>query len=138
MKYKHTYKSRMKKLFFILLIMLFTLACTMSNQTSGAIRPEPTASQAPELITLHSSPTPEATASHTPESETMCQVKTGLETGLLNLRDGPSMSYQPLEILQEGDPLTLLEDPARDGWIKIKSLSFQGWVNSKYVQCEKE
>lgn len=121
-----------KKLYLILL-MLPALACYGSNKAQATITPTRTitpitATAAPMLYI----PSP------TPEAETLCQVKTGIDAGLLNLRDGPSMSYKPLEVLHEGDPITLLEDPARGEWIKIKSLSFQGWVNSNYVTCEKE
>ena len=124
-----------KKIYLVLLLLLI-LACRMPNLTSGASQTEPTAPKKPALVFLSSSPTPEAIPEPTPESETECKVKTGIETGLLNLRDGPAMSYKPLKVLNEGDPLTRLEDPARDGWIKIKSLSIQGWVNSNYVTCE--
>ena len=124
-----------KKIYLVLLLLLI-LACRMPNLTSGASQTEPTAPKKPAFVILSSSPIPEAIPEPTTESETMCKVKTGIETGLLNLRDGPAMSYKPLEVLHEGDPLTRLEDPASDGWIKIKSLSIQGWVNSNYVTCE--
>ena len=117
----------MKKRVLILLI-LSALACYAGNKIQATITPITATAAAPILFI----PSP------TSEVVTMCQVKTGIETGLLNLRDGPSMSYKPLEILHEGDPLTLLQDPANDGWIKVKSLSFAGWVNSNYVTCKKE
>ena len=128
-------KKYSKPIFILLLIVSLALACRMPNLISAS-QAEPTAPKKPALVILSSSPTPEAIPEPTAESETMCKVKTGIDTGLLNLRDGPAMSYKPLEVLHEGDPLTRLEDPARDGWIKIKSLSIQGWVNSNYVTCE--
>lgn len=128
-------KKYMKPIFILLLMISLTLACRLPNLTNGA-KTEPTAPKKPALVILSSSPIPEANPEPTAESETMCKVKTGIDTGLLNLRDGPAMSYKPLKVLSEGDPLTRLEDPARDGWIKIKSLSIQGWVNSNYVTCE--
>lgn len=126
----------MKKIFYLLLMISLALACRMPNLTNGASQTDPTAPKKPAFVILNSSPTSEAIPEPTSESETKCKVKTGIETGLLNLRDGPAMSYKPLKILNEGDPITRLEDPARDGWIKIKSLSIQGWVNSNYVTCE--
>lgn len=123
-----------KKIYLVLLLILI-MACRMPNLIS-AIQTEPTAPKKPALVILNSSPTPESIPEQGPESETKCKVKTGIDAGLLNLRDGPAMSYKPLKVLNEGDPLTRLEDPTRDGWIKIKSLSIQGWVNSNYVMCE--
>ena len=123
-----------KKIYLVLLLLLI-LACRLPNLIS-AIQTEPTTPKKPALVILSSSPIPEAITEPTAESETMCKVKTGIDTGLLNLRDGPAMSYKPLKVLNEGDPITRLEDPARDGWMKIKSLSIQGWVNSNYVTCE--
>ena len=130
-------KKYTKPIFILLLMISLALACRLPNLTNGA-RTEPTAPKKPALVILNSSPIPEAITKPTAESETMCKVKTGIEAGLLNLRDGPAMSYQPLKVLNEGDPLTRLEDPTRDGWIKIKSLSIQGWVNSNYVTCEEQ
>ena len=80
-------------------------------------------------MTLHVSPTPEVS--------TLCQVKTGIESGMLNLRDGPAMSYQPSDVLHEGDLITLLDKPAENGWLFIEAQSLQGWVNSNYVTCER-
>ena len=124
-----------KKIYLVLLLLLI-LACRMPNLTSGASQTEPTAPKKPALVFLSSSPTPEAIPEPTPESETECKVKTGIETGLLNLRDGPSMSYKPLKVLNEGDPITLTEKPAENGWLYVKAHSLQGWVNSNYVNCE--
>ncbi len=129
-------KKLTKPIFTLLLMISLALACRMPNLISGASQVEPTAPKKPAFVILSSSPNSEAITDPVPESETECKVKTGVEAGLLNLRDGPAMSYKPLKILNEGDPITRLEDPARDGWIKIKSLSIQGWVNSNYVTCE--
>ena len=126
----------MKKILYLLLMISLTLACRMPNLTNSASQTEPTEPKKPAFVILSSSPNSEAIPEPTTELETMCKVKTGIDAGLLNLRDGPAMSYKPLEVLHEGDPLTRLEDPASDGWIKIKSLSMQGWVNSNYVTCE--
>lgn len=139
MKYKLTYNRTdwQTKFLYLILILLSTLACTVSIDTISTDT-EPASTQELALITLSRSPTPEATASLTPAFETMCEVRTGLEMGLLNLRDGPSTSYSSLYVLHEGDQLTFLRNPSPDGWINIRHSSFVGWVDSNYVKCEKE
>lgn len=124
-----------KKLYFVFLLLLI-LACRMPNLINGPSQAEPTAPKKPAFVILSSSPTSETITDPTPESETECKVKTGIETGLLNLRDGPSMSYKPLKVLNEGDPITLTDKPAENGWLYVKAHSLQGWVNQKYILCK--
>ena len=112
----------MKKIYLILLV-LPIWACTMSSMSTDAAR-----SVTVEAIqTLTPSPTLQA-----------CQVKTNVESGSLNLRSGPGTSFQPLKVLSEGEPITLLATPARDGWQAVKVDSMAGWVNQKYISCKKE
>ena len=124
-----------KKIYLVLLLLLI-LACRLPNLTNGASQTEPTAPKKPAFVILSSSPTSEAIPEPTTESETECQVKTGIDAGLLNLRDGPSMSYKSLKVLSEGDPITLTDKPADNGWLYVNAHSLQGWVNSNYVTCE--
>ena len=115
----------MKKLFLILLI-LPALACSILNQTSGASRPEPTAIQSRTRGILNFSPTAAA-----------CQVKTGFDAGRLNFRSGPGIAFKSITILREGDPITILDKPADNGWLYVEAHSLQGWVNPNFIKCEK-
>lgn len=129
-------KKHKKPIFMLLLMISLALACRMPNLTNGAIQTEPTAPKKPAFVILSSSPTSEAITDPKPESETECKVKTGIDTGLLNLRDGSSISYEPLKVLSEGDPITLTDKPAENGWLYVKAHSLQGWVNQKYILCK--
>jgi uncharacterized protein YgiM (DUF1202 family) len=72
-----------------------------------------------------------------PESETVkCVVKTGLNTGNLNLRTGAGIQYGVLTVLKEGDELEY-SGQEENGWKKVKlSDDYTGWVNSNFVDCE--
>lgn len=51
----------------------------------------------------------------------------------LNLRQGPSTDTAILDVLDNGDLVTVAADSGGNGWIKVKSGNDTGWVSAKYV-----
>jgi uncharacterized protein YgiM (DUF1202 family) len=111
------------KMIFILLPM-FMLACTLTAQSAAA-----TLSTARQTIPT----TPVATLNVL----RICQVKTGIETGNLNLRTCGGTHCSVAAILHEGETLTRTQSRAVDGWIPVRNAGgLEGWANSKYLTCE--
>jgi muramidase (phage lysozyme) len=55
----------------------------------------------------------------------------------LNLRQGPSTGTTILDVLAEGDLVTVAEDSGAGGWIRVTTGTGEdGWVSAKYVVIE--
>jgi len=66
----------------------------------------------------------------------MCQVKTGIETGALNLRACGGTDCPVLIVLHEGETLTQTEQESVNEWMDVITAGgLQGWVNSNYLDC---
>jgi uncharacterized protein YgiM (DUF1202 family) len=104
------------KLLFVLLPLLVT-ACALTAQSAA--------------ISMQPSP-----ATLTP-TQNMCQVKTGIEAGTLNLRTCGGTYCPTATILHEGETLTQTDPEAVGGWIPVRnSGGVQGWANSKFLDCQ--
>ncbi|MBK8421046.1 hypothetical protein [Candidatus Villigracilis saccharophilus] len=102
---------------------LLVLACSMTAPQSGAAIPLPMSKQ-----TNHANP---------PPAPTICQVRTGVGAGALNLRTCGGIHCLIATILHEGETLTQTQAQAVNGWLAVKTASgLQGWVNSKYINCK--
>ena len=84
-----------------------------------------------------------ATADLTPAPR-VCQVKTGIDAGALNLRACGGMDCRVLIVLREGETLTLrhaqgnaqTETQAVNEWMEVITAGgLRGWINSHY--CER-
>ena len=108
-----------------ILLPLLLLACTLTTQhavMSPTSLPEQTTAASP---TQTLTPTP-----------LMCQVKTGMEAGALNLRTCGSIDCPIASVLHEGESLTQTRPQAVSGWIAVRTASgLTGWVNSNYLDC---
>lgn len=72
-------------------------------------------------------------------SSKVCQVKTGIEEGTLNMRTCGGTYCPSVSVLREGARLIEIETQAVDGWLSVKTADgLVGWVSSKYVICEEE
>ena len=110
---------KQKILFYFLPLLI--MACTLTDQSAAMTLP--IAKQ-----TNPASPTP------TPH---LCQVKTGIEAGALNLRTCGGTYCPVVIVLHEGETLTQTEPQTVDEWIAVKTTSgLHGWANSKYLDCE--
>lgn len=111
------------KLLFILLPLL-AMACTLTAQSAvinATSLPEQTATARPTL-----SPAPN-----------VCQVKTGMDAGALNLRTCGGIHCPIASILHEGETLTQTEAQAVNDWLEVQTANgLTGWVNSNYLECE--
>jgi uncharacterized protein YgiM (DUF1202 family) len=57
-----------------------------------------------------------------------------VNTGALNVRSGPGLSYSVVAWVQQGQTLTLLGRNANSSWIQVRTPSSQtGWVNASLV-----
>lgn len=56
-------------------------------------------------------------------------------TGALNVRSGPSPTFQSLTVVYQGNQMTLIGKNSSGTWLKVKTVSnVEGWVNGSYVQ----
>jgi uncharacterized protein YgiM (DUF1202 family) len=107
----------------LLLIMGLILLSSCSPLDAYAV----TAVTAAPSPTIASSPPP-ATAVR---ADT-CQVRTGIPDGSLNLRAGAGMRYAVIEVLEEGQVLTVL---ARGAWLRVRTRGdLTGFVNAKFCR----
>jgi hypothetical protein len=81
-------------------------------------QPTETAKAAGKMSTnVNISPTPPA----------RCIVSTGYDSGTVNVRSGPGMAYQVVDVVQEGQELPLFGQPA-DGWQRVTTPALvDGW-----------
>ena len=109
------------------------LACTIQSQ--AAARPAlatPTPSPAPMVDSTGSVSTPNPTRPAMPTAAALrCVVSTGTPGGFLNLRAGPGMAYGVLQVLQEGQRVTLLQAGT---WYQVQAGGAVGWIHSHF--CE--
>jgi uncharacterized protein YgiM (DUF1202 family) len=57
-----------------------------------------------------------------------------VNTGALNIRSGPGITYGVITSVYRGTSLTLLARNADASWVKVAlSSGTQGWVNSRYI-----
>ena len=61
-------------------------------------------------------------------------TKTGVTTGTLNVRKGPSTSYTKLGTLSKGSTVQIVGQDSSTGWYKIKYKSGYGYISNKYVK----
>ena len=128
----------MMNVFFILLMLILTLACTLLSPTSNSIQAEPTESLVAALITATISPTLETIQITIPTAGT-CIVSTGLEDGTVNLRSCDGTACSVLAIVTEGESLDILtagESTAYASlWINVTTADgVTGWINSNYCK----
>jgi len=99
--------------------MLTVLACALTDPPTGA------------ALVQDLEPAPTQQASPTPTSSPLlCIVSTGYTSGKLRLRDCGSTQCQELDLLDEGETLTVKSSGA---WLSVVSSSGRsGWINSNY------
>lgn len=111
-----------KKIILFILFALFSLACTLTNALPrpGSMT-EPTEAHTP-------SPHPTGT------STTAAQVCT-VTAEHLNLRSGPGLTWGAIAILNNGETVTILSEPAQgSNWINVQAGGMNGWINSYYCK----
>lgn len=116
----------MNRLFPLALILaLAALACSLTEQMPAAsvaaqVAAVATDSPAPATVTV----TPTATSTSMPT----CRIATGLADGNVNLRACASTDCAVLDILPEGEIVTVLE---AGGWLNVITVSgVAGYVNA--------
>lgn len=119
----------MKKLLFLLLLVLAGMACSLTNEAGGALAenpPIPTGTQAGDVLKI--APVAVlASLTPSPTSTPACIVT----AHALTLRAGPGVEFQALDFLTQGETLTVLEDAA--GWWKVTTKTGKtGYINSTY------
>jgi uncharacterized protein YgiM (DUF1202 family) len=109
-----------------MLLPLLAMACTLTAESAVM-----SATSLPEQ-TVIASPTQTL-----PPTPLICQVKTGIESGGLNLRVCGGTACPVLIVLHEGETLTQTEQKPVNDWIQVITADgLQGWVNSTYLDCE--
>ena len=103
------------------------LACTI--QAQAAARPAAATPTQRAAVIITPSPTPTRPAIRT--AALACEVSTGTPGGFLNLRAGPGMAYRVLQVLEEGQRVTLLQAGT---WYQVQAGGAVGWIHSHF--CE--
>ncbi|MDL1911532.1 SH3 domain-containing protein [Chloroflexi bacterium CFX6] len=131
--------TNIKPLFFLL--PLLVMACTLTAPSAANV-----AMSLPEQIQT-AEPTPSASAPTFTPAPRVCEVKTGIESGALNLRACGGMDCPVLIVLREGETLTQThrvepvetETQPVNGWMEVITAGgLRGWVNSNYTDCEEQ
>jgi uncharacterized protein YgiM (DUF1202 family) len=108
----------MKKLILLTLLMIGSLACTL---TDAALRSGQVGGQARLTQTLRRALPPLAR---------QCRVT----AEALNFRAGPGMNSEVLFVVKSADILTVIG--ASNAWLKVRFHNRAGWVHSNY--CERK
>lgn len=91
----------------------------------------PTSEPASKPIT-RIQPNPALPRSTAEASAQICQVKTGMPSGYLNLRAGAGVEYEVIRVLSEGETLQVIK---RSAWLEvIDEQGNQGFINSRYCR----
>ena len=117
----------------IFTIRLWPYAFPKATQTvlpTSTQTPVPTFTQIPATVTI--TPTPTLTPSPTPT----LRPDQGAAIGNLNIRRGPGIDYNVIDILYEGERFTIIEQD--EGWLYIRrnvagKPEIEGWVNGLWV-----
>jgi len=107
--------------------LVLVIVLTSCSPFSAMATSEPTAapSKPAQLLTV-----PSSTA--TEKSAQLCQVRTGMPSGYLNLRTGAGVSFSVIRILAEGETLQVLK---RGAWLHvIDTRGEKGFVNANYCR----
>ncbi len=120
----------MKKIIIILIMALAMLLASCGSQAEVTPAPTPTVAATPTPEPTPS-PTPTPTPEPTPEPTPTPCIKTSKTDGTLNVRSGPGTNTDILGVLNNGDPVTILEQG--DVWHKISYNGGEGYVFASYV-----
>ena len=71
------------------------------------------------------------------ENSSTSTTKTGVTTTGLNVRKGPSTSYDKVGYLASGTKVTIVDTDSKTGWYKIKYNNSYAYVSNKYVTINK-
>lgn len=113
----------MKKTLSVILLILLSMACTLTNAL-------PRPGHASEPTPLTTSPTPHPTETSTAPANS-CTVN----AEHLNLRSGPGLTWGSIAILNNGETVTILSEPAQgSSWVHVDAGGREGWINQNF--CE--
>lgn len=112
-------------LLLLLILFMFLVACL----------PVPTGTASPPTITPSPTLLDAPTATATAQPSAGCRVVTGIENGTVNLRVCAGVTCAVLDIVTEGERLTVLTAGA---WLNVMTEDgVTGYVNAKYCKVEK-
>lgn len=137
-----------KILFFLLPLLLSAWACTLTARPTPTPPPQGGAAAMDAPLNFGgvaqvapSGDFTKPTQTNPPPAPTnapqVCQVKTGLSEGRLNLRACGGMDCPILATVNEGETLTQAQTV--NGWLEVTTAGgLTGWVNSKFINCTNE
>jgi len=114
----------MKKTFSLILLVILSMACTLTNAL-----PHPSRASEP-------TPKPPPITSPIPTETSTAPAKVCTVTAEhLNLRSGPGLTWGSITILNNGETVTILSEPAQDSsWLHVDAGGREGWINQNF--CE--
>jgi len=93
----------------------------------------PTSTAAPPASTAAM---PTSTISPSP-APMICIVRTGIDVGNLNIRNGAGVTSAVITTLSEGQVLTITDRVPRGEWIQVRTADhITGWVNGQYCAVQ--
>ncbi|NJN53661.1 MAG: SH3 domain-containing protein [Anaerolineae bacterium] len=79
-------------------------------------------------------PAPGATSTPTPQISNPIYITGVVNTGALNIRNGPGVQYNVIAAVYFGDVVTLVGRNADSTWLYIQTAAnVRGWVNARYI-----
>lgn len=114
----------MKKIISGILLAFLSMACTLTNAL-----PRPGHASEPTPLT---SPTPYPTETSTTPAK-VCTVT----AEHLNLRSGPGLTWGSIAILNNGETVTILSEPAQgSSWVRVDAGGHEGWINQNFCEVK--
>ena len=113
-------------------LLLVSLACSLTagSLSTGELAAE-NSTHLQQTATTVGATKPTITATST---GSVCLIT----AGNLNLRAGPGIQYAIKASLPAGTTLSPLLSPSPDGWLQVKAGGQSGYVNSKFIHCERK
>lgn len=112
----------MKKIQLLVLIILLSMACTLTNAL-------PRPGQPGEL-------TPPPSVTYLPTDTSTALMSVCIVTAEhLNLRSGPGTEFGSIAILNNDETVTILSEPAQgSSWAYVNASGREGWINQLYCK----
>ena len=113
-----------KSLLFVIILIISTLACTVSK-----ITPTPTPTET-------KIPTQTATCTETPVALTV-KIQVNVDVGL-HIRGDSNEHAEDLGVIPDGAEIELVGKETENGWICVIWNGIRGWVNADYLELPED
>jgi len=124
------------------LVVLVGLACTLTDNipssadSLAAITQAAPTQAATQAAAQLPTPTNQPTQAAPTQAAKVCIVETGIIAGSLTVRACGAVDCAPVAWLVQGETITPTHPTTGAAWLEVKAGELQGWVYSKFINCE--